>query len=121
MKRLSILFWLAGASPLCGQHFPVWADSIRMVYHIPGLSYAVVSAEKVLALEALGYKKNNSTLIAGLEDRYRIGSNTKTVTSYLAARKDLDRAYILFANIQSDDAEKGLNLLLDQLKKKYNP
>lgn len=35
--------------------------------------------------------------------------------------KDLDRAYILFANIQSDEAEKGLNLLLDQLKKKYNP
>jgi|GEM_PF-6909481 len=33
--------------------------------------------------------------------------------------KETDKAFILFANVQSNEAEKGLMILLDELKIKY--
>jgi len=33
--------------------------------------------------------------------------------------KDIDRAFIIFANVQSDEAEKGMNVLLNELKKQF--
>jgi hypothetical protein len=33
--------------------------------------------------------------------------------------KDTDKAFIIFANIQSDEADNGLKILLDELKRKY--
>ncbi len=62
-----------------------FADSIRRLYHIPELNYAVISSEKVIEIQALGTKKTNSNLLADINDRFRIGSNTKTITSYIAA------------------------------------
>ncbi len=57
------------------------ADSIRKAYQIPELGYAVVSSARVLALEVLGHKQANRPIRAQRTDRFRIGSNTKTVTS----------------------------------------
>jgi CubicO group peptidase (beta-lactamase class C family) len=62
-----------------------FADSIRKAYQIPELGYAVVSSTRVLTLKVLGYKQVNSPARAQRSDRFRIGSNTKTVTSLLAA------------------------------------
>lgn len=61
-----------------------FADSIREVYKIPELNYAVVSSDKIIEIKALGNKKIKTTLKAELTDKFRIGSNTKTVTSYIA-------------------------------------
>lgn len=63
----------------------IFVDSVRKVYHIPELNYALVSSEKVIEIQALGHKKANSDLKAELSDKFRIGSNTKTVTSYIAS------------------------------------
>lgn len=63
-----------------------FADSIREAYHIPELNYAVVSSDKVFELQALGYKKIHTHLQAQLSNRFRIGSNTKTVTSFIATQ-----------------------------------
>lgn len=61
-----------------------FADSIRMTFNIPELNYAVVSSAGVMEIEALGFKKYHTDNKAALSDQFRIGSNTKTVTSYLA-------------------------------------
>lgn len=65
------------------QSFKPLADSIRKAYHIPALGYAVVSADSILEMEMLGEKKANTP--ATLNDRFRIGSNTKAVTGMVAA------------------------------------
>lgn len=60
------------------------ADSIRIKYHIPELAYAVVSSDAVLEIEALGNQRVNTDLKGKIDDRFRLGSITKTITSYLA-------------------------------------
>ncbi|KUJ63105.1 hypothetical protein AR687_02820 [Flavobacteriaceae bacterium CRH] len=62
-----------------------FADSIRIKYNIPELAYAVVSADSVLEISALGYQRINSKFKAKIDDKFRLGSVTKTITSYLAA------------------------------------
>jgi CubicO group peptidase (beta-lactamase class C family) len=65
------------------QLFKPMADSIRKIYHIPALGYAVVSADSILEMQLLGEKK--AGVPVALNDRFRIGSNTKAVTGMLAA------------------------------------
>ncbi|HEY9261189.1 serine hydrolase domain-containing protein [Chitinophaga sp.] len=65
------------------QSFKPLADSIRKAYDIPALGYAVVSADSILEMEMLGDKKANTP--ATLNDRFRIGSNTKAITGMVAA------------------------------------
>jgi CubicO group peptidase (beta-lactamase class C family) len=79
------LLWFS--RPAVSQHRSVtaFADSIRKAYQIPELGYAVVSSARVLTLEVLGHKQANRPVRAQRSDRFRIGSNTKTVTSLLAA------------------------------------
>jgi hypothetical protein len=36
-----------------------FADSIRKVYKIPELNYAIISSEKIIEIKALGNKKAN--------------------------------------------------------------
>jgi CubicO group peptidase (beta-lactamase class C family) len=64
-----------------------FADSIRRAYKIPELSYAVVSSDSILELHALGLRKVNTRLRASLNDRFRIGSNTKAITGFIAAQQ----------------------------------
>ncbi len=61
------------------------ADSICTVYRIPELAYAVVSSDSIYELEVIGVKKINTTLLAEKNDRFRIGSNTKAITGFVAA------------------------------------
>ena len=62
-----------------------FADSVRLAYHIPELSYAVVSIDSILEMKALGEKKIHTGRVADLNDLYRIGSNTKAITGFMAA------------------------------------
>ncbi len=62
-----------------------FADSIRVAYHIPELGFAVLTADSVLEIEVLGERQFNTSRKANINDRFRIGSNTKTITSYIAA------------------------------------
>ena len=61
------------------------ADSIRIKYKIPELAYAVISSDSILEIKALGYQRIHTNFKAKLSDKFRLGSITKTVTSYLAA------------------------------------
>lgn len=64
----------------------VQADSIRRLYEIPELAYAVVSSDSVLEMHVLGYRRWGADYAAGPDDRFRIGSNTKAITGFIAAR-----------------------------------
>lgn len=58
---------------------------MRQAYHIPELAYAVVSADTVFEVQTLGVQRVNTAFLARPADRFHIGSNTKAITSFLAA------------------------------------
>ena len=47
-----------------GQSTVAFADSIRKASHTPELAYAVVSADSVYEMQALGVRKINTKLVA---------------------------------------------------------
>lgn len=83
-KILFALVLFAFSNAFYSQKNSALADSIRINYHIPELAYAVVSSDAVLEIEALGNQRINTNFKAKLNDRFRLGSITKTITSYLA-------------------------------------
>ena len=68
-----------------GQKTKGFADSVRKKYGIPELGYAVVSSTKIFDLQILGIKRINTTIKADTNDKFRIGSNTKAITGFIAA------------------------------------
>ncbi len=56
-----------------------FTDSIRIKYKIPELAYAVVSSDSIFELQSLGVQRVNSNFRANIKDKFRIGSNTKTI------------------------------------------
>lgn len=99
------------------------ADSLRRAFHIPGLSYAVVSPDSVLEIQALGESKLNSGRQLTLQNKFRIGSNTKAITGIIAARLVKEgriawdsRFFDLFPELRPGTRKEYLNLtLLDLL------
>ncbi|MFT3750382.1 MAG: serine hydrolase domain-containing protein [Agriterribacter sp.] len=83
---LTIIIGLTVFQPVNGQTIIALADSIRKQYNIPELGYAVISSDKILELNTIGVKKVNTSLTAGINDKFRIGSNTKAVTGFIAAQ-----------------------------------
>ncbi|MFN8300003.1 MAG: serine hydrolase domain-containing protein [Chitinophagales bacterium] len=67
-------------------HSQSLGDSIRLKYQLPELAYAVVSADSVLEIHLSGIKQRGGNHPAELTDRFRIGSNTKAITAYIAMR-----------------------------------
>src|SRR5689334_383912 len=72
--------------PLIGQSTLAYADSVRRAHQVPAIGYAVVTADGVLELEVLGVKQAGTDRKAERNDRFRIGSNTKLITAFIAAR-----------------------------------
>lgn len=85
MKTTVTMFLLCVTAACYGRNMKALADSIRKTHRIPELCYAVVSADSVYEMEALGIRKAGTNLEASLSDRFRIGSNTKAITGYIAA------------------------------------
>ncbi len=85
-KIISTFIFFFISSFLVGQTTFAFADSIRKVYKIPELAFAVVTSNAINEMQTIGIKKINSNLSANKYDRFRIGSNTKAVTGFIAAR-----------------------------------
>ena len=62
-----------------------FADSIRIQYRIPALGYAVVSSNAIIEIQVAGISEINTSHPASLDSKFRIGSNTKAITSFVAA------------------------------------
>ena len=63
-----------------------FADSIRDVFNIPEVSYAVVDSKTTLEIVALGKHSVDLPDTATLNDRFHIGSNTKAMTAFMVAK-----------------------------------
>ena len=86
MKRLLItLFTSTILIVVRSQAVSDFADSIRVKYKIPELAFAVVSADTVFEIRTLGVQRINTNFKAKPNDRFHIGSNTKAITSFIAA------------------------------------
>ncbi len=87
MKKslLTVLFILA---ILAGQAQEMWniADSIRKRRFVPSLSYAVITADSIIEMAAIGYKKIRTHDTITLTSRYHLGGNTTAFTSFIAAQ-----------------------------------
>lgn len=69
-----------------GQKTIRYADSLRIVKHIPEISYAVVNDKSILEMEAIGLHSVQLKDPATLNDRFHIGSNTKAMTAFIIAK-----------------------------------
>ena len=90
MKRIRLLsvylfFSFFSFKSYC-QQVNSYADSVRLQYQIPELSYAVLTSANILEMKALGKHSVNLPDTATLSDRFHIGSNTKAMTAFLIAK-----------------------------------
>lgn len=86
IRVFSIAVMLLHFTGIYGQKTLRFADSIRKVYHIPEMSYAVVNSITTLEIAALGKHSIDLPDTATLNDRFHIGSNTKAMTAFMIAR-----------------------------------
>lgn len=85
LRIILLLTCCANAFGAGAQKSLALADSLRMAYSVPEIGYAVITADSILELEVIGLRQAGSDRQATHDDRFRIGSNTKTVTSFIAA------------------------------------
>lgn len=69
-----------------GQNTLQFADSIRKLCNIPELSYAVITGNSILEIQAIGKHSVELTDTATLNDRFHLGSNTKAMTAFIIAK-----------------------------------
>lgn len=86
MRKLTVLLFLGISMTSFCQRTVRFADSIRKIYHIPEISYAVTNSTAILEIAALGKHSVNLPDTATLDDRFHIGSNTKAMTAFMIAR-----------------------------------
>ncbi|WP_298222541.1 serine hydrolase domain-containing protein [Flavobacterium sp.] len=85
-KVAAIIFFLFIATIGFAQKTVQFTDSIRRVYNIPEINYAVIDSKSTLEIAALGHHSINLSDTATLNDRFHIGSNTKAMTAFIIAK-----------------------------------
>ncbi len=77
----------AGSS-MVGQSASVWQsklEEIRTRYDLPALGGAIVTSTELRSVSVVGVRKKGSETAAAVDDLWHLGSNTKAMTSTLAA------------------------------------
>lgn len=104
------------------QNHVQYADSIRVSNAIPELSYAVVSGDKILEINALGLHSVDLKDAATLNDRFHIGSNTKAMTAFVIAKyvekgklKWSTEFFDLFPDLKKTSKPDYYNITLEEL------
>ena len=73
---LSCLFFLSATAK--SQSLIAYADSIRKLYQIPELGYAVVTADNIVELNVLGVRRINTGFSAKLNDKFHISTEFRS-------------------------------------------
>jgi len=104
------------------QNHVQYADSIRVSNAIPELSYAVVSGDKILEINALGVHSVDLKDAATLNDRFHIGSNTKAMTAFVIDKyvekgklKWSTKFFNLFPDLKKTSKPDYYNITLEEL------
>jgi CubicO group peptidase (beta-lactamase class C family) len=120
--RLTIfmLISLCLAGNLCSQEN--YIESVRERDRLVGLTYAVFTSERVLEVAAAGKRRIDADSLVRTTDRFHIGSNTKAVTSFIAAKlvelRKLrwdTRYFDLFPELKSGSRPEYWNITLQDL------
>ena len=61
-------------------------DSLRLRYNIPAIAYGVIRNDSILVEQTIGYRNIETKEKVSLGDLFHIGSNTKSLTSFLAGK-----------------------------------
>ncbi|KZE78769.1 serine hydrolase [Myroides marinus] len=92
MKQLFILtslFTLLWSSSTYSQDLHTKIDSIRNLYNVPEVTYAIITKDQIIKQGASGHHKfneKNNTSNASIQDYFHLGSNTKAITGFIAAK-----------------------------------
>lgn len=88
MKKIILIINIFLGTNCMAQNMPKIADSIRIKYHIPAMAYAVITADKILQQQVIGYHQVGQTAkkdTALIIDYFHLGSNTKAITGFIGA------------------------------------
>lgn len=86
IKLCCVVLMFLTANTVRAQKTASFADSVRRAYQIPELCYAVVNMNETIEIAASGKHAIHLPDTASLTDRFHIGSNTKAMTAFMAAR-----------------------------------
>ncbi len=86
MRKLTTILFLTITTACFGQKSIQFADSIRKVYNIPEINYAVIDSKTTFEIVAKGKHSSELSDTATLNDRFHIGSNTKAMTAFVIAK-----------------------------------
>ena len=122
MRKISIILFVFITILGYSQKTLFYADSIRVLYTIPEISYAVVDEKSVLEFEALGKHSVALDDLASKEDRFHIGSNTKAMTAFVIAKyvekgklQWTTKFFDLFPEWKANSKKEYLNITLQDL------
>lgn len=122
MKLLITLLFSFKVLYFQSQPTKLFADSLRKEYKIPEISYAVVSYDSILEIQAIGKHSVELNDTATLKDRFHIGSNTKAMTAFMIAKyvekgklKWTTKFFDLFPGWKSKSRKEYENITLQDL------
>ena len=75
----------AGRAASTPDDLAVFLETQRTNFHLPALAAAVVRANQTIALGATGFRREGSPEKVTVDDKFHIGSCTKSMTATLAA------------------------------------
>ena len=99
-----------------------YIDSIKTHYRIVGITYAVFNSSQIFELGALGRRRVNDSALVLTTDKFHIGSNTKAITAFIAAKlvenKKINwntRYFDLFPDLKADSRKEYWNITIQDL------
>lgn len=84
VRCLATLVCLVSAGPVLAGELDEYLETVRTQYDLPALAAAVVLDGDVVAVSAVGTRVAGRAIPVTLDDRFHIGSNTKSMTATLA-------------------------------------
>ena len=82
---LSMLAFVGSLMAAAPENLDSFLEPIRALNHFPALAAAVVRGNQTVAIGAIGMRKSGGTETVTLDDKFHIGSCTKSMTATLAA------------------------------------
>jgi len=108
-----------------------YIESVRTKNRIVGLTYAVFTSNQILEVGSLGKRSVDGDALVKTTDRFHIGSNTKAITAFLAAKLVENKKirwntkyFDLFPELRKTSQKEYLEITLQDLlshRAKINP
>ncbi|MEM5581116.1 serine hydrolase domain-containing protein [Roseibium sp. AS2] len=109
---------MAGAASAQTTSLDRYLESVRIEYDLPALAAAVIKGGVVVASAATGTRVYGENLPVTIDDRFHIGSNTKSMTATLAGMlvdTDSDLAVVVTTNFPGGRANAAAGEVLKNL------